>query len=585
MRILLLACCLALLSGCGGDDHRFDELTAAVATAAPAVPEPPTGLAATYGIKQVQLTWDAVAAPAGGGSVTYRLQEDPDGDGPLPAAQVGGPLASASHTQVIDGLLHTRLNARYSVQACNDLGCSTATAPVQADVAQAIGYFKAANAAAGDQFGLAVAISGDGATLAVGAPLQDAGAANSGAVYVFRRGPAGWSQEAYLKASNAGAADSFGASVALSTDGNTLAVGAYLEKGGGAGVGANQLDDSMNFAGAAYVFVRDGASWQQQAYIKASNPEQNDEFGGSVALSGDGNTLAVGAVGEDGGATGIGGSQLNGAELSGAVYLFGRDAAGNWSQLAYVKASNAGPGDRFGHSVALSADGGTLAVGAVHEASGASGVGGSQADNSLVHAGAVYVFARDPLGNWAQQSYLKASQPGAQQVFGTSVALSADGSVLAAGATGEAAAAGAVDVFVRNPVGAWSHQALVKPAGTAPNQWFGRSVALSADGATLAVGSRNESSQATGIDGNAADTSAPEAGAAHVFTRTLGAWTQRAYLKASNTGAGDRFSSVALSADGRTLAVGARNEDSAATGIGGNQADETAANAGAVYLY
>ncbi len=137
----------------------------------------------------------------------------------------------------------------------------------------------------------------------------------------------------------------------------------------------------------------------------------NDLFGSSVALSADGSTLAVGAPDEASAATGIGGNQAdNSAPGAGAVYVFTRSGTA-WSQQAYVKASNTDADDRFGDSVALSADGSTLAVGAVVEASAATGIGGNQADNSAQDAGAVYVFTRSGT-TWSQQAYVKASNTG-----------------------------------------------------------------------------------------------------------------------------------------------------------------------------
>ena len=110
--------------------------------------------------------------------------------------------------------------------------------------------------------------------------------------------------------------------------------------------------------------------------------------------------------------------------------------------------------------------------------------------------------------------------------------------------------------------------------------------ALSADGSTLAVGADSEGSRSTGINGNQTDNSAPYAGAVYVFTRTGSTWLQQAYIKASNTNADDGFGwSLALSADGSTLAVGALGEGSSATGINGNQLDDSATSAGAVYVY
>jgi len=141
------------------------------------------------------------------------------------------------------------------------------------------------------------------------------------------------------------------------------------------------------------VFVRDDLEiWTQQAYVKASNTDAGDRFGWSVALSGDGSTLAIGARWEDSNATGIDGDQAdNSASFAGAVYVFVRDELDIWTQQAYVKASNTDADDEFGHSVALSGDGSTLAVGAYLEASNATGIDGDQADNTAF-AGAVYLY-------------------------------------------------------------------------------------------------------------------------------------------------------------------------------------------------
>ena len=342
--------------------------------------------------------------------------------------------------------------------------------------------------------------------------------------------------------------------------------------------------------------------WAQQAYLKASNTDAEDLFGNSVSLSADGNTLAVGAPGEDSAATGVGGSQAdNSAAYTGAVYVFVR-AGGVWVQQAYLKASNTDAEDQFGGSVSLSADGNTLAVGAPGEDSAATGVGGGQADNSVGSAGAAYVFARTG-GTWAQQAYLKASNADMYAVndrFGFPVSLSADGNTLAVSALGESSSAtgvggeqdddnaenaGAVYVFARTGM-TWGQQAYLKASNTGAGEGFGLSISLSADGNTLAAAAPFESSSATGVGGNQDDNSAEAAGAVYVFLRTGGTWAQQAYLKASNTEWDDLFgSSVSLSADGNTLAVGAKGEDSAATGVGANQADNTARNAGAVYVF
>jgi hypothetical protein len=149
-----------------------------------------------------------------------------------------------------------------------------------------------------------------------------------------------------------------------------------------------------NSSGAAYVFVRTGTTWTQQAFIKSSNPAKQDWFGVRIAISGDGNTVAVGAPNEDSSSKGINGKQDdNTAAEAGAVYYFTRTGT-TWVQNAYVKASNTRAGDEFGTSLALSGDGRTLLVGARGEDSGAKGLNGNQADSSMRDAGAGYLFVR-----------------------------------------------------------------------------------------------------------------------------------------------------------------------------------------------
>jgi FG-GAP repeat len=277
------------------------------------------------------------------------------------------------------------------------------------------------------------------------------------------------------------------------------------------------------------VFSRTGTTWTQQSYLKASNPGVEDWFGVSISMSADGNTLAIGADLEDSSATGINGSQSDNSALdSGAVYVFAR-TVNSWAQQAYIKASNTGSMDHFAESVSLSSDGSTMAITANYEDSAANGINGNQTDNSTLTAGAAYVFVRNA-GTWAQQAYVKASNTG-----------SGDG--------------------------------------------FGDSAALSADGNTLAVGATGEGSSASGINGNQTDSAAENSGAVYVFVRSANVWNQQAYIKASNTGASDGFgSSVHLTDNGNGLTVGAKGEDSSATGSNGNQSDNSAIDSGAVYV-
>ena len=406
-------------------------------------------------------------------------------------------------------------------------------------------------------------------------------------------------QSAYLKASNAEAQDRFGYSVAVSADGTTLAVGADLESSAATGIDGNQADNSAFLAGAVYIFTSAGTTWVQQAYLKASNTNAGDAFGSSVAISADGNTLAVGAPEEASSATGINGNQANNAATNaGAVYMFSRTGT-TWTQQAYVKASNTGTNDRFGSSIQLSGDGNTLAVSAPEEGSAATGIGGNQADNSATASGAVYVFSRSGT-TWTQQAYVKASNTDARDGFGSSIALSTDGATLAVGAYSESSAAtgvggnqndnsaanaGAVYVFVRTGT-TWIQQAYLKASNAEADDFFGGSVALSGTGDTLATFAAGESSAAVGVNGNQADNSAYDSGAVYVFVRTGTTWSQEAYVKGANTSTGDEFGgSLVLSGDGSVLAAGATRESSGATGIGGNQADKSKGESGAVYLF
>jgi hypothetical protein len=477
-------------------------------------------------------------------------------------------------------------------------------------------YVKASNTGANDVFGAALALSADGSTLAVGAEGESSDATgvggsqssndatSAGAVYVYRRNTAGvWAQEAYVKSTNSATEQRFGAALALSGDGSVLAIGARNEASAATGIDGDASDTSAYGSGAVYVLRRSAMGvWAHEAYVKASNPDAGDLFGTSLSLSADGATFVVGAFFEGSAATGIGGDDMNdAAPESGAVYVF-RRSAGRWSQEAYVKASNAEISDSFGRALAISGDGSVFAVGASNESSPATGIGGDGTRNTASGSGAVYVFRRGAFGAWAQEVYVKASNTADGAGFGASVALSFDGSSLAVGASGESSSssglgaaqtpstaygAGAAYLFSRTTLGVWSQTVFIKAPNAASGDNFGHSIALSDDGATLAVGARNEGSAATGIGGDSRNDDAPLAGAVYTYRRSaLGVWSEEAYVKASNTDSGDTFGdSVALSGDGRTLAVGAQGERSVARGVGVDDTDNGSVSAGAVYVY
>jgi hypothetical protein len=436
-------------------------------------------------------------------------------------------------------------------------------------------YIKASNTNAGDRFGHAVALSADRTTLAVSAPFEasnsrvinagasDNSAANAGAVYVFVRSGGVWSQQAYLKAANADANDYFGESLAISSDGNTLTVGAYGESSNATGINGNAANNSADSAGAAYVFTRSGTTWTQQAYLKASNAQADDYFGNSMALSADGNTLTVGARFEDSNALLVNGNQAdNSANQSGAVYVFVR-AAAVWSQQAYLKRS-AAPGAWFGWNVALASDGNTLAV-----------------FGNLVGDGWVDIFLRAG-ATWSFSQRLVGPAEG--NGFGVGLALAADASTLVVGINqGDF-------VFTRSGMTYTQQGARLYSTNVDPSDYFGYNPAVTADGSAFAVAASQEDSNAVRINGDGSNNSLSNSGAAYTFTRAAAVWSQQCYVKAPAPDANDNLAgltnvALAISPNLDMLVLGAQDEASSATGIGGNQADNSAASAGCVYVY
>lgn len=547
------------------------------------LPEAPEVTISATKIKTLSFEWEPVA-----GAMEYVLQEKRDGAADFSEAATIGEAETAYDLQVF---LPDVLNAQYRLDACNADGCAPGNVveanPVLND---AIGYAKSSNSESLDVFNV-VALSGDGNTLAVGADGEDSASrtingdqadnseAASGAVYVFVRNDGVWTQQAYIKAPNADASDRFGARVALSEDGNTLAVGAPVEKSAATGVNGNQSDNSEFASGAVYVFSRTGNFWSNEAYLKSDNTEAQQQFGASLALSDDGNTLVAGAPFE---------GSTSGALQFGAAYVFSRQGS-QWSPAGRLTASNQASGDRFGLALAISGDGKTIAVGAEFE-DGGSGINGDQSDNSAQGSGAVYVF-NEGGGIWTQSAYIKASNVEANDAFGSSVALSQTGDTLAVGAKGEDApnnsvsGSGAVYIFGRNQ-GTWVQEAYIKSSNPDENDEFGFRVELSADGNTLAVGSTQEDGVGKGFGGDESNNTLEDSGAVYVFKRGGDEWVQTAYIKGSNSDANDEFgNSLALSDDGQTLAVGARYEDGGGRGFGGDLTDNTQENSGAVYLY
>lgn len=581
-------------------------------------PVAPT-LNVTTDIRQLKFTWNTV--PFG---TTYKLRENLDGVSGF--TQVGSNFTTATTSYDLD-ISTFKFNwnsALYRIDACNEVGC-TASASVSpaSGMLASIGYFKAPVVDSDDHFATTLAMSADGSTIVVGVPDEDSNATgidgddtddsrtDSGAVYIYVKTNGVWARQAYLKASNAAAGDKFGSALSISTDGDTLAVAA-----------PHRTADS----GAVYVFVRSNGVWMQEAAVTAPFAGAGDLFGAAMSLSTDGNALLVGAPGEDSNATWVNGAQFNNSSLgSGAAYTYTRSGT-VWSFANYFKATNTGAGDAFGTSVAIG--NGFIAVGAPGEDSDVTGSTNLTTltaplpgnNNNRLDSGAVYVYYY-VFGEW-RASYIKSLNSEAGDAFGSTLSMNLLGDTLAVGALGEdgntngviytlgvdatflstnfpADAAGCAGgtpgtakcesgaVYVWSRVGnTWSQQAYIKASNRETSDAFGSALALSADGNALVVGNVNEDSGSAGIGGDQTSTSAAASGAAYFFNRIGTNWSQRNYLKATNTEASDVFgASVAIDWAGDTIAVGATAEDSVATLIGGNQSDNSLHDAGAFYLY
>jgi hypothetical protein len=471
-------------------------------------------------------------------------------------------------------------------------------------------YIKASNTDNDDAFGTSVALDGD--TLVVGAPGEDSSddgddddADGAGAVYVFVREGDEWQQQAYLKAPNAGAGDAFGHSVAL--DGNTLAVGAPGEDGSGYGAHDDAEEDGDNGIdyGAVYVFRRQGSDWALEGYLKSLQVlgSARGAFGHSVALSG--NRLAVGEPNEQ---TAPGGVFAPddipccefGTLEAGAVSTFSRSSS-RWSDGVFIKAPNAGPGDRFGASVALNGD--TLAIAAPYEDGPGfqiQAMDDFESGDGRPDSGAVYVYAWSS-GEWTPQVYVKAPNADSEDSFGTSIAVS--NGRLAVGALYEDSGAagiqtelgdlldgdddtsgssGAVYVFTLTD-DTWVFDAYFKASTPRSSASFGAAVALDAESLLVgAVGERNGSGGVHAPD-DLPGGGGPSGGGAYLYVRTSGAWQLQGFVEAEAPSATDAFG-TALDVSNETVAVGAPLEDGSGAGVN-DAADDEGTDTGAVSVY
>ena len=305
----------------------------------------------------------------------------------------------------------------------------------------------ASDGASDDQFGRSVAIDED--TIVVASYFDDDNGEQSGSVYVFVHNGTTWTQQAKLTSTTGSAGDQFGFSVAIDAD--TIVVGAYLDD-----------DNGSTNSGSASVYTRTGNNWTEQAKLTPSNGAASDNFGVSVAISGD--TIVVGARGADG----------NGITNRGSASVYTR-TGNTWTMQAKLTASDGAMDDQFGRSVAM--DGDTVVIGAWLD------------DDKGEQSGSAYVFMR--MGaTWTEQAKLVASDGAAADQLGLSVAIASDTIVVSADEDDDnGTTSGSAYVFMRTGT-TWTEQVkLLASDGTAGDN-FGWSVAI--DGATIVVGAQQD---------------------------------------------------------------------------------------------
>ncbi len=355
-------------------------------------------------------------------------------------------------------------------------------------------------------YGIAAAVSEDGSTAVVGQLGDSTFTDVPGVAHVLTYDGSTWAQQAELTATDASYDTLFGNSVAVSADGNTVIVG----DPGECGYGLNNCEH-----GAAYVFVRDGSTWTQQAELHGG-----PGFGGAVALSADGNTALVGA-----GMSGYYGV-FYGAGGNAPPTLFSRSGA-TWTQEATLSASGAsGEFDNFGHSVALSAEGHTALIGDPTQDE---------------EAGAAYVFTGSG-SEWTEQAELTDSEKAPRWSFGASVALNAEGNIALIGAP--APGAGSAYVFADGG-SEWTQQSQLTPDDAEVSSfdgWFGDSVSLDSEGNIALVG---------------APWAEEDLGAAYAFAGEGASWSQQVELVLADATPYDYFGgAVALNGEGNVALIG-----------------------------
>jgi hypothetical protein len=512
-------------------------------------------------LKRLVFDWDPVP-----GATYYQLQVSTWTGRPfevirddIPASHTRARLPIASHLIYWEYI-------RYRVAACNEAGCTNSEEiGVQDQMLDTIGYFKASNTEAGDLFGHDVALSSNGQIMAVTATQEASSAVGangnqaandspaSGAVYVYRRSGGTWQQEAYLKAGENQAGQLFGTggpmemrALAINRDGSLIAVGA-----------SRQDVTGSTDAGAVYLYERsETGSWSLATTLHAPQIVADDFFGVSVDLSLNGRVLKVSSFGPRDGE----------GNPEGRTHIYIRNAAGVWRHSTTLAPFYAGDSCVV---TRMSANGQTL----VQYCGSYSGA--NQRMVTLKRSGAVWVHASD-----LATTGFTLPQP---------LAVSDDATQMAV----RRGAINGIDVQIYrwfDGVG-WRPEAnFLVPQNSPYGASYGASLDFNGDGTLLAIGEPRGPYAGAGVLLPAFfDETGEQQGIVHLLLRedfNPEIWGQIAWIKAPNPGNGDAFGkSVALNGNGRVLAVGAPEEDGGATGVDGDRDDDSAMDAGAVYLY
>ncbi len=501
-----------------GESGAWSESATATPTASSTVPDAPTTPTLEAGNASLTVTWTAPDDDGGSEITGYELQYSSDG-GTTWTLIEASEITGTSHT-ITDLTNGTRYHVQVrAVNAVGDGAWSNSATVLLLLFPNKIERL-ASDAAAGDQFGITVALDEDGDTAIVGAYKDSS---NAGSAYVFTKDTTGngWTQQAKLEASDAAAGDYFGITVDLDDDGTTAIVGAYFE------TNANGMN-----SGSAYVFTKDttGNGWTQQAKLMATDGQPNDYFGISVAIDGD--TAIVGAYWDDTDDTNTDDDDND----HGSAYIFTKDSsADGWDDGVNLTASDGAAISFFGTSVAI--DGTTAVIGAP---------GSSLSTNS-----GVYIFTKGDSG-WGNE--VKLTPTDIDDLFGTSVAIDGD-TVIVGESNGDdkGDASGTAYIFTKGDSG-WGNEVKLTASDGQLNDYFGISVAI--DGDTAIVGAFQDSTGTT------------EQGSAYIFTKDVSGngWTQRQKLETDGAPANENFGySVALNGD--TAIVGARRTDDNTAGV------------------